>query len=211
MRGRFRIRISSIEPGEVSDKLLDYVTGHPRVCNHLHISLQSGSDRVLQRMGRHYKADEFFRLTDSIRKRDGLCGLGTDVITGFSGETETDFNETVRRIRESGLTYGHVFPFSPRKGTPAAAFSGTVTGAEKEKRSSTLKRVFSGLKNNFIQSMAGKTLTVLVEKNGTGYASNYVKMKCPHAGPAGTLEKWRVTGLENGVAACGKTAGGRRK
>ncbi|MFH0919902.1 MAG: MiaB/RimO family radical SAM methylthiotransferase [Fibrobacterota bacterium] len=124
--GEFRIRLSSIEPDELTDKLLDLVLDHPKVCCHLHLPLQSGDTEVLVRMKRRYTAEAFFKRIKEIRKRDPYCGLGTDIITGFPGETERSFALTCSRVAESPLTYGHVFPYSEREGTAASTLDGKV-------------------------------------------------------------------------------------
>ncbi|MBN2216088.1 MAG: MiaB/RimO family radical SAM methylthiotransferase, partial [Pirellulales bacterium] len=121
IEGSFRVRISSIEASEVTDELLDLMAGRPdRVCPHLHISMQSGSDAVLRRMRRRQTADEFLDRCRTIQRRLDRPGLTTDVIVGFPGETEADFEATCHVARKVGFSKIHAFPFSPRPGTAAA-------------------------------------------------------------------------------------------
>lgn len=185
--GNFRIRLSSIEPNEVSDRLIRLVSTNPKVCNHLHVSLQSGDDAVLQRMNRHYRADDFIRLVKRIRQMSPFCGLGTDVIAGFPGETEVEWNNTLRRINESELTFGHVFPFSPRKGTVAEKMAGQVDRGIARARAKELKSLFADKRDLFMHALSGRELSIIFENDHSGLASNYVKVEAGRSMQPGSI------------------------
>lgn len=191
-----RVRLSSIEPNEVSEELIRLATSHPKVCNHLHISLQSGDDRVLEAMGRGYRARDFFSLLERIRSRDPLCGLGTDVIAGFPGEEPSQAETTLSRIRESALTHGHVFPFSARRGTRAHGMDGQVDKEEKNRRCAELKAAFGALKAKFMGTMAGRELCVVFEGSGKGLSSNYLRVRSLVKKAKGALERVHISRME---------------
>ncbi|OGS33921.1 MAG: tRNA (N(6)-L-threonylcarbamoyladenosine(37)-C(2))-methylthiotransferase MtaB [Elusimicrobia bacterium RIFOXYB2_FULL_49_7] len=175
--GSYRIRLSSIEPGEVNDRLLEWVLYHPRLCRHLHLPLQSGNNRLLKAMGRPYTSDDYFKLLERIRRQSEECGLGTDILVGFPSETDQEFQETVERIKNSPLTFGHVFPFSVRPGTRAAELTDTVKRSEKEARVRRLKQLFSELKSNFAARFIGQSAEVVFESDCTGVSSNYLRIQ----------------------------------
>ncbi len=176
-----RVRLSSVEPWEVTDRLVD-VINEEKVCKHLHIPLQSGSDRVLEMMGRSYTKDEYLRLIERIRKRHGNIGITTDVICGFPGETEEDFQDTLNVVKEAGFSRVHVFRYSKRKGTRAAEIAGQVPEKTKRQRAELLISEAHAMRREFAESFKGKRLAVLFEtvKPGdnyiTGYADNYVEV-----------------------------------
>jgi threonylcarbamoyladenosine tRNA methylthiotransferase MtaB len=192
LAGNFRIRLSSIEPNEATDKLLDLVLGHEKVCNHLHLSLQSADNEVLRRMNRRYTAEDFFGLIGKIRERDALCGLGTDVITGFNGETEAAFQAACKRISESALTFGHVFPFSLRKGTAAEKMPGRIDRRACLERARRLKQVFTQLKASFLRGLVGKDLSVILETENAGLASNYVRVATEEKAPVNAILRMKA-------------------
>jgi len=199
LSGDFRLRLSSLEPDELTEELLDLALTHPKVCCHLHLPLQSGDTAILKRMKRRYTAEAFFKKIDGLRARDSFFGLGTDVITGFPGEDAKSFRETCCRIAESPLTYGHVFPFSERKGTAAAAFGGRVDIALRKERCVELKRVFMKLKTDFYKTMIGQTATVVFESDQAGFTGNYARVKSGQPLPEGRLTEVRITGLRGGT------------
>lgn len=176
-----RVRISSIEPHELTDDIIDLVSESDRFCRHFHIPLQSGDDRILKRMGRPYTRTEFGDLVRRIHSRLPEAAIGADVLVGFPGEDEGAFSNTFDLIRELPITYLHVFPFSPRKGTPAAAFSDQVPVDAVKERCRRLRETGIAKKRAFIEGFTGKTVTVLVEskrdrKTGLlkGITSNYL-------------------------------------
>lgn len=158
-----RIRISSIEPNEVSRETIALLADSPIICRHLHLPLQSGSNAILKKMNRPYTA-EFFQslvltLTESIKD----LTIGADVIVGFPGEGEEEFNQTLRLIEALPITYLHVFPFSPRKGTPAFSLPEKVHDYTVKKRSEILRQISRQKREQFYRSNVNKTLPVLIE------------------------------------------------
>lgn len=164
MPGDFRIRLSSIEATEVPRRLLDVMAEFPnRICPHLHICLQSGSDRVLRRMRRRWGVQ---RIVDRCRLAQQILdtpALTTDVIVGFPGETEEDFAATCRAMREVGFSKVHVFPFSPRQGTEAAAMTDQIPRELIHDRSARLQELSAGLRDDFARGLKGRVLQVMAE------------------------------------------------
>lgn len=180
-----RIRLSSIEPMEVTDGLLAGIAGQPRVCRHLHIPMQSGSDRTLDRMRRPYGAARYAAVVENISARMQGVQIGADVIAGFPGETEEDFGETVRILAGLPVHYLHVFPYSPRPGTESARWRDDVPANVKKERVSRLLRLDGSMRNGYLQGQVGKELEVLVESAHpgrgeiSGYSGNYVEVLFP--------------------------------
>ena len=172
-----RIRISSIECVELNDKFMDTLKNSNKIVNHIHIPLQSGSDTILKSMNRRYKMDKFIEIINKIRDIRPNIAITTDVIVGFPGETDELFNETVESIKKIGFTELHVFPYSPRVGTPAASMPNQVDGNVKKERVKKLIHLSEELKNNYYNSLVGTTEELLVEKYIDGYLvghlSNY--------------------------------------
>jgi threonylcarbamoyladenosine tRNA methylthiotransferase MtaB len=162
--GDFRIRVSSLEATEVTRELLAVMAEHPRkVCPHLHICLQSGSEAVLRRMGRRGGPRLLLDRCQLVRRMLDRPALTTDVMVGFPGETETDFEDTGRVLREAGFSKVHIFPFSARPDTPAAEMTGTVSPAVKAERSRRLAEIEAEQRERYFRSLVGRTLQVLVE------------------------------------------------
>jgi threonylcarbamoyladenosine tRNA methylthiotransferase MtaB len=158
-----RLRLSSIEPGEVSDELIALVAESQTVCRHFHVPLQSGDDTILKRMGRPYSRGQFARVIDTIATRVPDIAIGVDVLVGFPGETEAAFNQTYNLIESLPVTYLHVFPFSPRPGTPAAKFPGQVTPEVIKQRCARMRHLGREKRRTFYQRFLGRQVVVLVE------------------------------------------------
>ena len=176
--GDFRVRLSSLQPDEFETEILDYLE-HPRIANHLHLSLQSGSSSVLARMDRHYGAGFFLDLVRDIRRKSPDCGLTTDIIVGFPGETDAEFRETLDFVRQAEFTKVHIFPFSPRSHTKAAKLGDTAPDIKK-KRVEELNQTAQESSLDFVRkNLLGREYRVLTEapENGvmTGYTPNYIK------------------------------------
>jgi threonylcarbamoyladenosine tRNA methylthiotransferase MtaB len=179
-----RIRLSSLEPKHVSEHLMDLMQHNPKVCRHLHLSLQSGSQTVLERMKRAYTAQEYREVVQELRRRIPDLGLTTDVIVGFPGETEAEHQESMAFVREMGFHRLHVFPFSPRKGTPAATMPEQISKAVKERRTHEMIALGRDLAIAFAGRHADQTLTVLAEEEADvepgwleGYTDNYIRVR----------------------------------
>ncbi len=179
-----RIRLSSLEPADVTDRLLDTLAEHRNIMPHLHLSLQSGSDAVLRRMCRRYKADEFRKKVESVKARLDRPAITTDIIVGFPGESEADFEQTVDLAKSVGFAKMHVFTFSPRRGTPAANMQsfvdfrrevGQSDGSDGSDRSDESKDILSKRRSQILRDLdielglqyrrqfLGETVEVLIE------------------------------------------------
>jgi len=161
-----RLRLGSVEPMEVTAALVSILSTQGRLCPHLHVPLQSGSDRVLQRMRRPYTAMQYRERLALLDAEIPGIRLGADVIAGFPGETPDDFAETIRLIRETPLSYLHAFPYSPRSGTESAGWTDDVAPAEKKRRVARLRATDLSMRVEYLGRQVGKTLIVAVaEKN----------------------------------------------
>lgn len=156
-----RLRISSIEPLDVTQDLVELFAGIDRIAQHFHMPLQSGSDRILAAMHRWYRAEHYARRVELIRERLPHAAIGADVITGFPGETEAEHAATLDFIERLPFTYLHVFSFSKRPGTKAAALSNEVPGAVIKRRARELRALCEAKSSAFRQSQFGRTLRVL--------------------------------------------------
>ncbi|HUW18242.1 MAG TPA: tRNA (N(6)-L-threonylcarbamoyladenosine(37)-C(2))-methylthiotransferase MtaB [Sedimentisphaerales bacterium] len=165
-----RIRVSSLGPTDVTPRLVDVFCSHPNIMPHLHLSLQSGSDAVLRRMCRRYTVSEFSRTVEAIKARLDRPAITTDIIAGFPGETDDDFQQTIALARETGFAKIHVFSFSPREGTAAARMQDTVDNRVMKERSRILRDLDTKLGGKFREQFVGETAVVLVENsNGRPY------------------------------------------
>ncbi len=176
-----RIRLSSVEPQEFREELLAYIK-EGRVCRHLHIPLQSGSDRILRAMNRGYTVGFFKQLIHRISSECPDISIGTDVIAGFPGETVKDFDDTVRLIEELPFSYLHVFPFSKRPQTGASLSANQIKDSVKKERVKTLISIGKNKKNIYMAKHLGSVLNVIVEKKNitTGFynaiSDNYLRL-----------------------------------
>ncbi|NMA60314.1 MAG: tRNA (N(6)-L-threonylcarbamoyladenosine(37)-C(2))-methylthiotransferase MtaB [Firmicutes bacterium] len=181
--GLARLRISSVDPHEVTDELLDLLVRHPVLCRHLHIPLQSGSNRVLERMKRNYSREDFLEIVHKIRSQIPEVAITTDIMVGFPGETDQDFLDTLSLAEEVAFSKIHVFQYSPREGTVAARFADQIPGQLKEKRSKRLIELGNTLAQKFHSSFVGQEVEVLVEQQskteGTGHTDNYLRVTFP--------------------------------
>lgn len=159
-----RLRLGSLESVEVEPRLLTLMQEDARFCRHLHLPLQSGCDKTLQAMHRPYTTAKFKTLLADIKTRVPDIAITTDVIVGFPGETEADFETTCKFAESCGFSKMHIFPFSARKGTPAEKFAGAVTEAVKKERADILGRIDEIMHKTFLQAMVGQTAEVLFEQ-----------------------------------------------
>ena len=181
-----RIRLSSIEPGELGDDILDLVAGSRRFCRHFHIPLQSGDDAVLKRMARPYDSRFFRQRILAAKERIPRCALGVDVIAGFPGESDKAFDNTYRLLASLPISYLHVFPFSPRQGTPASKMADPVPAHVAKDRCQQLRRLGQEKRETFYSSFIGKTVEVLVEGAAhvepgmlRGFSDHYLPVQFP--------------------------------
>ena len=160
-----RIRLSSLEPADVTPRLLDILSKNHNIMPHLHLSLQSGSNMVLKKMARQYRADDFRNTIEQIKSRLDRPAITTDIIVGFPGETDNDFEQTVELAKDVGFAKMHIFSFSPRKGTPAATMQDTVDKTVMKERAHILRDLNNCLESNFREKFLGETATILTENN----------------------------------------------
>lgn len=184
VKGIERIRLSSIEPTLIDEDFMRTITRIGKVCDHFHLSLQSGSDTVLERMNRKYSTYEFRNIVKLIRKYMPNAGITTDIIVGFPGETEEEFEETYEFVKDINFSRIHVFKYSPRKGTPAAKMIDQVDGNLKNNRSERLIALGQDLMENFNKNFINSNLSVLFEEESKkekgyieGYTTNYIRVK----------------------------------
>lgn len=181
VKGLKRLRISSIETSQITPEIIDLITNNPIVVEHLHVPLQSGCDATLQRMNRKYTTKQFLEKMQKIRSMLPNIAFTTDVIVGFPGETEEEFQTTYHFIKEVNFSELHVFPYSPRKNTPAASMKDQVNDQVKHQRVERLLSLSKQLQAEFCKKQVGKQLEVLIEKvDGEyviGHAGNYLKVK----------------------------------
>jgi threonylcarbamoyladenosine tRNA methylthiotransferase MtaB len=182
--GDFRVRLSSIEATEVTRELVDAMADcGDKIAPHLHISMQSGSDSVLRRMRRRWGRQRFIDRCRLVQERLDRPAITTDIIVGFPGETDAEFQETIATAREVGFSKIHIFPFSPRRGTEAATMPGQVSAGVKQERARALAAVETELRDAYYRSLLGCRLRVLVEsptENGwSGTACRYATVALP--------------------------------
>jgi len=178
--GEFRLRISSVEPDGLDNRFID-LFDNGRLCPHLHLCLQSGSDEVLSRMNRNYKVDSFMKIVEAVRKRHPLFNFTTDIIVGFPGETEDDFKATCERVKEAGFSHIHTFKYSVRSGTVAAGIKEQVPDKVKAARSTIIRKISDENKIKYRKMFIGRAQDMLVEKtdrdgNARGYGEHYIPL-----------------------------------
>ena len=177
--GRFRVRLSSIEATEVTRELIAVLAARPeRVCPHLHVSMQSGSDAVLRRMRRRWGSQRIIERCLLVRESLDRPALTSDVIVGFPGETDADFEATCRVVEQVGFAKIHIFPFSPRRGTPAASLERQVPPEVKRQRAAHLAALGAKLRTRYLEQLVGRRLELLVEGRDERDASLHAGTTC---------------------------------
>jgi len=173
-----RLRLSSVEPMDLSGELLEVMASSPRIAKHVHAPLQTGSDSVLRRMRRWYRARHYEDRILRVRELMPDAAIGADVMVGFPGETDAEFEENRSFLERLPFTYLHVFTYSPRPGTPAASMPGQVPAAVRKERSLILRELAARKNQEFRHSMIGRQLSVVtLEETGAALSSNYLKVK----------------------------------
>lgn len=183
VEGIERVRIGSIDPQFFTEGIIEKISSLKKLCPHFHLSLQSGCDETLKRMNRRYTTSEYKKIVEELRKNIKDVSITTDIITGFPGETEEEFNMTYEFLKEIKLSKMHIFKYSPRKGTKASEMKSQVDGKVKDERSSKLIELDKKLEKEFMSKFIGRDMSVLYEQkhNGLengyeGYTSNYIKV-----------------------------------
>lgn len=198
--GLGRLRVSSIEPMQMSRRIIGLAAASRKIAPHFHICLQSGSDRILKQMRRPYNTSRFAAIVEDIRKRIPDAGIGTDLIAGFPGEGEREHRESLDFVRQMPFTYLHVFPYSKRSGTPAAQRKDQVKGEVIRRRSRELRELSNEKTREFRDRFVGRSLSVLTltdEAEGfrEAISGNYLKAKVSSRVPANQLVNGRVMGV----------------
>lgn len=185
VNGIERVRLGSLEPDHLTDEVIEKLSECEKLCPQFHLSLQSGCDKTLKSMNRHYTADEFRKIAVKLRKTFADCTLTTDLMVGFAGETEEDFKESLDFVKEIAFEKVHVFPYSVRKGTRAEKLPGHLEQRVKDERCKIMIEETDKIRREFFLGQIGRKFTVIAEtrdKNGlyNGYTANYipVKFKC---------------------------------
>lgn len=194
-----RLRLGSIEPRLITEEFCRGISEISRLCPHFHLSLQSGSDEVLARMGRKYNTSRFYQSTELLRHYFPGCAITSDLIVGFPGETEREFNESMDFIQECRFSDMHIFPYSVRPGTRAAEMNGHLDKKTKAERAETAGAIASSMKLEYLASCVGSVQEVLIEsKNGgaSGHAGNYCSVSVPGA-ICGELIKVLISGVSD--------------
>ena len=179
--GLRRFRISSLEIATVEKEVIDFMASSKKMCHFLHLPLQSGSDKILQAMGRPYSAKKYCSIIEYAQKKLGVFGLGTDIIVGFPGETDDDFRATEGMIRQLPFSKLHVFSYSPRPGTTAFAMPDQIKAKDKNTRSVRLIELGRDKRKKFAQSLVGKRTAIVVEKIkddwAEGWTGEYIRAR----------------------------------
>ena len=183
INGIERIRLSSIEPMDIPDDLIERLAQLPKFAPHFHLPLQSGNNEILKRMGRRYTVEEYARLVEKLRAAFPDVGITTDIMVGFPGETDAQFNDTYDFIKKTAFSRLHVFRYSPRKGTPAARYPGRIPPEIAIARSEAVRELGYRLAEEFHTKMLGKVMEVLVEDSRegkdnllSGFTGNYIRV-----------------------------------
>ena len=194
-----RLRISSVEPMDWSEELLQFIAGEPRIARHVHLPLQSGSDAVLKRMFRKYRTRHYATRLELARKLMPEAAIGADVMTGFPGETDAEFGETIRFVEQQPFTYLHVFTYSERPGTLAAERGEPVPMPVRHERTRILRTISERKNLEFRRTLIGKTLSaVTLEQRGIALTTNFLKVQMAQPREPNQLVNLEIGAL-NGV------------
>lgn len=203
-----RYRLGSLNPPEITPELLEFLKNSKKFCPHFHLSLQSANDKTLKSMNRFYKTDFYLSLIDKINETFDLPFLGSDIIVGFAGETEEDFEITKNNLQKSGLTQIHTFPYSIRKGTIGENLPNQVEENVKTSRANLVKAISKNKYNKFVEKNIGKVQEIIIEKhrdkhtgNLKGLTRNYlsVQVVSDEENLYNTIQNVKITKVENGL------------
>lgn len=201
-----RVRLGSLEPELITDDDIKRFSAIPKFCPQFHISLQSGCDRTLKTMNRHYTSADYFELAEKLRAAFPDCSLTTDIMTGFPGETEEDFTESLEFVRKVGFADGHIFPYSQRSGTKAAEMPNQISEEIKNRRAAEMSKVIGQSKIKFLEKQVGNIYPVLFEKEKSvnfhqGHTPNQTLVKIFRENSSKSLRKQilyvKIEGIEN--------------
>ncbi|MFB0872260.1 MULTISPECIES: tRNA (N(6)-L-threonylcarbamoyladenosine(37)-C(2))-methylthiotransferase MtaB [unclassified Sphingobium] len=194
-----RLRLSSIDSVEMDDRLFDLLAHEPRMMPHVHLSLQSGDDMILKRMKRRHSRADALAIVQRLKAARPDISIGADIIAGFPTEDDAMFGNSLALVEECDIVHGHIFPYSPREGTPAARMP-QVDRATVKARAAALRAACEERRARWLASLVGTVQTVLVERSGlTGHAENFAPVRFAAPQPPSTIVAAMVTGLEKGV------------
>ncbi len=193
-----RLRLSSVDGVEIDPLLFDLIASENRVMPHLHLSLQHGDDLILKRMKRRHSRADALDLVARLKAARPDIAVGADLIAGFPTETQAHHRANLSIISELDIVHGHIFPYSPRPGTPASRMP-QVDRAVVKTRASELRTAVAARRADWLNAFVGETVTVLAERDGTGYAPPYSRVALPEGSPAGQLVDVAVTCVEEGL------------
>ena len=194
-----RLRLSSIDSVEIDDRLFEFLAHEPRMMPHLHLSLQAGDDMILKRMKRRHMRADAIRIVERLKAARPDISIGADIIAGFPTEDEAMFENSLKLVEQCAIVHGHIFPYSPRAGTPAARMP-QVDRATIKARAARLRSACETQRQQWLQSLIGSTQSVLVERNGlTGHAENFAPVRFETPQPPSSITTATITALENGV------------
>ena len=194
-----RIRLGSLEPRIITKDFVERLVKLEKICNHFHLSLQSGCDETLKRMNRKYTTEEFKDIVKLLRNNIPEVALTTDVIVGFPGETDEEFEKTLEFLKEVEFSKMHVFKYSKRAGTPAATYPNQVSDNKKEERSNILLELSDINEKKFAEQYIGREMEVLFENETEGHTTNYIKVIRSASGEAEGVKKVMPQKWENGT------------
>ena len=194
--GDMRIRLGSLEPTVITEDFCKKLAESGKICRHFHLSLQSGCDNTLKAMNRKYTTAEFYEKTELLRRYFPGCGITCDLITGFPGETEEDFENTLSFIEKCAFSDMHIFPYSRRPGTPADKMKNQCTRAVKSERSARAIKVSEKMHKEYLEQYIGKTVRVLLESNNRGHTDTYVLVKIDGDALRNEMADVKILGLE---------------
>ena len=193
-----RLRLSSIDGAEIDPLLEDMAAHEPRLMPHLHLSLQSGDDMILKRMKRRHSRADAISLVERLKTRRPDIAVGADLIAGFPTETDDMHANNLSIIRACDIVHGHVFPFSPRPGTPAARMP-QVDPVLVKTRAAELRAAVAAQRGQWLDGLTGTTQTVLAERDGTGHAENFAPVRLPAGMAQGETARLRIAGRDKGL------------
>lgn len=193
-----RLRMSSLDGIEIDEELFDLFAHEKRVMPHLHLSMQHGHDLILKRMKRRHLRRDAVDLVTRLKAARPNLAIGADLIAGFPTETDEHHQANLSIIRELGIVHGHIFPYSPRPGTPAARMPQLGRTVIKQ-RAAELRAEVAGLRDIWLNSLVGHELSVLAEADGTGYAKNFARVAIPQGIGAGEITRVTPTSIEEGL------------
>ncbi len=197
-----RIRLGSLEPDHITDELIEKMAQCEKLCPQFHISLQSGCNKILKKMNRHYTAEEYFSLCQKLRNEFKDCTLTTDIMVGFPNENQEDFEETCQFAQKVGFEKIHIFPYSRRSGTVADKMDGQIEKSVKAERVARLSSIADEIRTDFLKSQIGKTVSVLIESrlcDGAyiGYTANYTPVKVLNDATVGEIKNIKITAVQD--------------